>query len=96
MKIGTGVFLKREETKIVCDCCKKDLPKENYLYYSTAWYEYGDDFGDSYDFCSLECMIKSLSNSDYRGDNTGYVRLEILGSDIKKLLDLYIKYGDTK
>ena len=78
MKKGTGVFKKVEETKIVCDECGQDINTLEYIVYNGEWSDGYDQYGDRYDFCSLECLIQSNNNGNlYIPPENEDVRLEI-------------------
>lgn len=57
MRKGTGIFKKIEETILVCDECGQTIELENQIYYDAQWTDGYDRYGDTYDFCSIKCML---------------------------------------
>ena len=91
MKKGTGVFKHIEEQKTVCDECGQDASGYNYIrwdaHYSDGW----EIFGDSYDFCSIECAIKHSEKSKMMfPPETEDVTLEIPSAEIQKIIGILI------
>lgn len=82
MKKGTGVFKKVEETKTVCDECGEDIATFEYIVYNAKWSDGWEQFGNTSDFCSLDCLLKSHSN--------GNLYLPPKGEDVK--LEIPVKF----
>ena len=89
MKKGSGVFRTIEETKTICDECGADVPFEH-ISYDARWSDGYDNYGDSWDFCSLSCLTKYLtkdleSSLYFPPENEG-VALYLLPNDMKTIL----------
>jgi hypothetical protein len=94
MRKGTGKFLKQEVMITVCDHCGKELSTDyiTYDYRSTDGY---DNYGDVMEVCSMECLIKEISQGDelyaklsdhYYFPPASDVRLHMRSDLMKKLL----------
>ena len=61
MRKGTGIFKNVEETKLVCDRCGADINILEWIRYSNKWTDGYDNYGDSFDYCSLDCLLGDIN-----------------------------------
>lgn len=59
-------------SEYVCDNCRKVIGDEHSAHVpinvDCFWYDYGDQFGDDYDFCSIDCLLDHIKHIDPEHD----------------------------